>query len=131
MNKVLIFEKIHWWFVANMVFKIQINNFLQILNASWLCIYVINTDASMGISAVIIYSLLITLIVIYSRINDEYQNRNINWIEVLINYIIFQILCMRFGFGVYLGWVTAATILNTAQALFKWGLNEKSGNISL
>ena len=37
---------------------------------------------------------------------------------------------MRFGFGVYLGWVTAATILNTAQALFKWGLNEKSGNIS-
>ena len=85
----------------------------------------------MGFSAVILFMLLITLIVIYSRINDEYQNRNINWIEVLINYIIFQILCMRFGFGVYLGWVTAATILNTAQALFKWGLNEKSGNISL
>ena len=33
---------------------------------------------------------------------------------------------MRFGFGIYIAWTTAASILNVAQALYKWGLNERT-----
>ena len=61
MNKELIFEKINWWFVVNMI-----------LNPLWICFFVLGTDFTIGISVVIIYSLLITIIIIYSRIYEEY-----------------------------------------------------------
>ena len=42
--------------------------------------------------------------------------------------IILQIIIMRVVFGMYFGWLTAASIVCTSQALSKWGFNNNSGN---
>ena len=39
-----------------------------------------------------------------------------------------QIITMRVAFGMYFGWLTAASIVCTSQALWKWGFNNSSGN---
>ena len=41
--------------------------------------------------------------------------------------IILQIIIMRVVFGMYFGWLTAASIVCTSQALSKWGFNNNSG----
>ena len=36
---------------------------------------------------------------------------------------------MRVAFGIYFGWVTAASIVSVSQALFKWGFKNGSENM--
>jgi len=43
----------------------------------------------MGLAVLVIYSLLITIIIIYKRIDDEYQIKKLNYMEVYIfNYFL-------------------------------------------
>jgi tryptophan-rich sensory protein len=92
-NDDLIFNKIGYWYFANMIF-----------NAFWLIVFLQNRLWSMILGTIIIFCLLGTCCNILVMSLKE----PLGLIEMIV---------IRGGFSIYSGWVTAATILNVTFSL--------------
>lgn len=91
-----IIEKIGWWFVVS-----------SVANSIWLVLFL---NDWVGASTVAMLVLLGALITIYLRlgIGKTPTTRGEYW-------------AVRFGFSVYLGWISVATVANIATALYQVG----------
>jgi translocator protein len=88
-----VFKKIGFWFVVNCI-----------LNCLWIFVW---HYEKLLLSLIVMIGLLLSLIIIYSKIqSDEKRPR----------YVLFP-------FSIYLGWVSAATIINTSVVLKYSGWN--------
>jgi len=90
-NDSLIYDEIGWLFSANML-----------SNAVWLGIFGQNSATAFGFSLVDIIILLFTGVVIMRKGLRSPHSRP------------FEFIVINFGFTLYMGWVSAATILNVA-----------------
>ena len=88
-----IFNKIGWWFPANML-----------LNGLWLPTFQSNTSVGFTIAFIIMIALLTTSLVMAKRA----CNAELNAIEVI---------CLRSAMSIYSGWVGCATIISASMML--------------
>eukprot|EP01050_Picozoa_sp_SAG11_P012257 SAG11_NODE_1353_length_5128_cov_3.658183_2_plen_376_part_00 len=95
-DNTLMAQQIGWLFVVSNAF-----------NASWIFVFVWDTEATAWISTVLIACLECTLVAIYMRAGLWRTMRD----------SIFTFLVVDVAFSIYLGWVTVATILNVSVAL--------------
>jgi len=99
-NDELIFGKIGYWLSYN-----------QVLNSVWLLIFGFDNKWAFAISLVDILLLLGTCIhIVKLTVRDHIPN---TW----------ELVSLRYGFSIYAGWVTAATILNLGFAAKSWGIS--------
>lgn len=82
-----IFQKIGYWFIISCIF-----------NCSWIFVW---HYEKLQLSLLVMFGLLVSLIVIYLKIQSEK----------------FHPWFVRIPFSIYLGWVSVATIVNTAVVL--------------
>jgi hypothetical protein len=95
-DNTLMARQIGWLFVASNAF-----------NASWIFVFVWDTEATAWVSTALIVCLLGSLVAIYLRAGLWRAMRD----------SVFTFLVVDVAFSIYLGWVTVATILNVSVAL--------------
>lgn len=103
-NDDLIFNKIGYWYIVNMVF-----------NGLWLVIFMRNQMWSFVLGCMVIIGLLATCVHILMLTLKNQTN-------------LFEMFVMRVGFSIYSGWVTAATILNVTFCFKKGGVDISDEN---
>ncbi|WP_416731662.1 TspO/MBR family protein [Fictibacillus sp. JL2B1089] len=88
-----VYESIGLWFVLNCI-----------LNCTWIFVW---HHELLGLSWIVMIGLLLSLIMIYTKIQNQDNKSSF----------------MRLPFSVYLGWISVATIVNTAVVLKYSGWN--------
>lgn len=89
-NNNLVYGQIGYIFFINML-----------LNASWLAIFVQNDTWAFCVALAVIIGMVVTQTIIMR----QSVRTSVNWVEYI---------GLRLGFGIYNGWVSAATILNVS-----------------
>lgn len=101
-NDEMIFIWMNFVFAANMI-----------MNAAWLPVFQSNTQWGFIVGWLLLVGIWVTntyLMVVSERFNTW-------WLEVLM---------VRLPFSIYSGWVTGATVLNTAYALKSMGMTDSN-----
>lgn len=88
-----VFQSIGYWFVINCV-----------LNCLWIFVW---HYEQLGLSWIVMIGLLLSLIVIYTKIQNQEEQSDF----------------VRLPFSIYIGWISVATIVNTAVVLKYGGWN--------
>ena len=70
---------------------------------------------SMFLSVILIIIILVTSMSMYTTILSNRNNQNWNFVEYI---------SLRYGLGIYSGWITSAAILNITIFLYKIGFHK-------
>ncbi|MCS1350933.1 tryptophan-rich sensory protein [Mechercharimyces sp. CAU 1602] len=105
-------QTVGWWFVIS-----------SILNISWIFLW---HYEQIGLSVLVMLMLLLTLIVLYRRIQTN----------IVVDATIGEQLFVRLPFSIYLAWICVATIVNISVYLYasgwdRWGLSEEAWTICM
>lgn len=99
-NNAMIFDHIGYWFFINML-----------LNAVWISIFQVGQTWGFILALIDIAAMVFTAVIFTNEANSY-------------SVTSFEFMTMRTGFGIYAGWITGATILNSAIMLKSMGVDE-------
>jgi hypothetical protein len=85
------------------------------LNGLWICVFSFGNKVSMIFSVLIIFSLLVTILILHKKIHSNLLENKLNTIEII---------CMRIGVSLYGGWVTGASIVNVSAMLVSFDVTD-------